>query len=166
VATPGSASANSYCTEAEADAYMEARLNSSLWTGTEPKKQALVEAQRELTALSYCGLRVDTTQALAWPRQWALNPDDPNYGYYDTTVVPQRLKDAQAELAFQFLKAGTTDVAALPPTVGVVQKVIDVLSTTYSEYSQPTGLARYPRVLAFLRPLLEGSGNNATVVRG
>ena len=170
-ATPGSASANSFLTETEQNAYMATRLNASVWTSTgvtctETEKSAMIEAQRELNALCYVGLRVATTQVLAWPRWWAPNPDDPTLGYYDSTVIPQRVKDAQAELAFQFLKAGTTDVASLPTTIGIIQKTIDDLSTTYSEYSQPTGLARYPRVMNVLGPLLEGTGSNAPVLRG
>lgn len=49
-ATVGGAASNAYCTVVEADAYLEARLNSSAWTGTEPKKIAVIEATRELSA--------------------------------------------------------------------------------------------------------------------
>jgi hypothetical protein len=173
-ASVGGASANSYATEAEVIAYMAARLNATNWTTitgstcTEDEKKALIEAGRELGAPTYIGARVTTTQALDWPRAWAMNPDSPvmAWSYYETTVIPRRVKNAQCELAFQFLKLGATDVAAPSPTAGILVKTIDVLSTTYSEYSQPLGLARFPRVLALLGPLLVGSGNDAAVVHG
>ena len=114
VATVGSASANSYVTLAECTTYMEARLNSDAFDDAvaDDQNRALVEATRELTVLPWDGLQVTATQALAWPRQWSRDPDSPVQDYFDTDVVPQRVKDATCELAFQFLKAGTTDLAA------------------------------------------------------
>ena len=171
-ASVGGAAANSYATEAEVIAYMATRLNASAWTTlsgsscTETEKAAMIEAQRELSVLQWAGTQASSTQALQWPRYWVSNPDDPWKYYYLSTVVPTRVKNAQAELAFQFLKAGTTDVAAVPSTQGIIQKTIDVLTTIYSEFNQPTGLARFPRVLNLVRPLLQGSGNTATVLRG
>ena len=162
VATAGSASANSYITLAEADTYMEARLNASAWetdATTDNQNRALVEATRELTTLFYQGQRADDTQALAWPRQNAIDPDRFSSGfYYETTEIPQRVKDATAELALEFIKAGTTDVAALPATDGVIQKTVDVLSTTYADPTRrKSGLARYPRVLKLIAPLLDSA---------
>jgi hypothetical protein len=154
-ATAGGAASNSYATVAEADAYLEARLNSAAWTGDEPKKQALVEAARELTALGYVGYRTSETQALAWPRFNAPDPDGTSdYAYYDTTEIPRRIKDAQCELALEFLRAGTSDIAGTDTNAGVIQKVVDVLSTTWQPGQRPQGLARFPRVQRLLEPLL------------
>ena len=167
VATVGSATANSFVTEAEAIAYVATRLNASSWTTvtgatcTETEKAALIESTRELSALAWKGQRVDSTQVLSWPRQWVENPDSPvgAWDFYATTVIPQRVKDAQCELALEFLKAGTTDVAALPSSDGVIQKTVDVLTTIWAEpHARVKGLARYPRVLALLRPLFENVG--------
>lgn len=173
VATAGSASANSFVTEVEQIAYMAARLNSSAWTTfsgttcTESEKSAMIEATRELSARAWVGLRSDDTQALSWPRQYAPNPDSAIGDYYATTAIPQRVKDATMELAFQFLNAGTTDVASLDPTQGITEKTVDVLTTRYAEpYARPQGLARYPRVLTLVRPLLVGVGNSVATVRG
>ena len=46
---------------------------------------------------------VPDTQALVWPRQWALDPDAawPDTTYFSTTEIPQRVKDACCELALQ-----------------------------------------------------------------
>lgn len=173
-ATVGGASSNSFATEAEVIAYMATRSNASAWTTvsgatcTASEQVAIIEATRELSTLAWEGLRVDTTQVLSWPRQYVVNPDDPNGNEYATTVVPQRVKDATAELAFQFLKAGTTDLAAQDATTGIVQEVIGPLSTTYAApYMRPTGLARYPSVMRFLRGLVAPSGGfTSRLVRG
>jgi hypothetical protein len=169
-ATAGSASANSFVTLAEAETYMEARLNATLWDAAteDTKNRALVEATREIDVLSYIGRSADDTQALSWPRQWAINPDDPDYNYFLTTDVPQRIKNAQMELAFQFIKQGTTDVAALDSNVGIKRKKIDVIETEYSDYNKAEGLSRYPRVLNYLMPLLDAGygGLVSQVIRG
>lgn len=171
VATAGSASANSFVTLAEANTFMEARLNASTWetdASDDTKNRALVEATREIGTLGYDGNRTDDVQALSWPRQWAVNPDDPNGDYYATTEIPQRVKDATMELAFQFVKAGTTDVAAQDSTAGITRKKIDVLETEYAEFGRASGLDRYPRVMNYIRPLLSmvSGGLMVEVVRG
>jgi hypothetical protein len=155
-ATVGGASANVYVTVVEADAYLEARLNSSAWTGTEPKKIALVEATREVSLARYQGNVAADTQALTWPRTGVVDPDaTSSYTEYASDVIPQRVKDATCELALEFLKAGTTDIAALDSKQNVIQKTVGPLSTTYSDPSQrATGIARYPRVMKLLSPLL------------
>ena len=174
VATVGSATANSYVTEVEQIAYMAARLNASSWTSitgstcTETEKAAMVEATRELTWLTWQGARTDSTQVLAWPRAWVSNPDSPNFAwnYYVSNIIPLRIKDATCELAFQFIKAGTTDIAALDPNLGVIDKKVSVLSTTYQPWQRPTGLARFPSVMRLVRPLLEAASFMTPLVRG
>lgn len=168
-ATAGGSSANSFVTLAEAASYVEGRLNASTWESTattDQKNRALVEATRELSARSWIGERTTTTQALAWPRQMAVNPDDPNSSYFSSSVVPQRVKDATCELAFQFIKNGTTDIAALDAAHGVRRKRIDVIETEYDNYQRPTGLDRFPSVLRYVRPLLTGSSRILPTVRG
>jgi hypothetical protein len=151
---------------------MATRLNASTWTSvsgttcTETEKAAMIEATREVSHLTFEGYRVTDTQALSWPRQWAHDPDSPTGDYFDTTEVPQRIKDATAELAFQFLKAGTSDLAALDASLGVVEKTVDVLTTRYQPYQRPTGLRRLPSVWRYLAPLLASSVNTTRLVRG
>ena len=174
VATVGSATANSFVTEVEQIAYMAAHLNASTWTSvsgstcTETEKAAMVEATRELSSMSWKGSRVDTTQILSWPRQWVEDPDTPNFAwsYFSTTVVPTRVKNAACELAFQFLKAGTTDIAAADPALGVIEKTVDVLTTRWNSYQRPTGMAGFPSVMRFIKPLLCGRSFQTPLVRG
>ena len=179
VETVGSASANSFVSVAVADAYLEARLNASAWTGTEPKKQALIEATREISAMAFTGYRVDEVQALSWPRFNAPNPDGSAaggaYGYYggysstavfDTTVIPQRIKDATCELALEFLKAGTTDIAVSPSTTGITEETVGPLTTRYAEpEKQEAGIWMYPRIVKLLAPLLENAAGQVRLTR-
>ena len=174
VATVGASDANSFSTEAEQIAYMATRLNATAWTTftgavcTESEKAAMIEATRELSALTgWLGYRVTTTQALALPRDLLLNPDDPTPGtYYLTTVIPQRVKDAACELAFQFLKAGTTDVAAASETAGIIEETVGPLTTRWASPSeQVQGLMRYPRVWTLIAPLLSTGASQVRLVR-
>ena len=170
VETAGSATANSYVTLAEADSFMEGRLNASTWetdASDDDKNRGLVEATRQISRLGYGGRRTDSTQVLSWPRQFAFDPDSPVQDYFTNTVIPQRVKDATMELAFQYIKAGTTDVAALDSTYNVSSKRIDVLETAYVEpWARARGLNRYPSVMQHIRPLLVGSGVSRPTVRG
>ena len=169
VATVGSASANSFITLAEADTYAEGRLNASTWDAATDDNQnrALVEATRLLSALTWEGTRVDTTQALSWPRSWAMNPDVTwfAWAYYATSAIPQRVKDATAELAIQFIKAGTTDVAGADPNQGVIEKTVDVLTTRCDGWARPQNLDRYPSVMRLIKPLLARAGASLRISR-
>ncbi len=168
VADVGSASANSFVTEDEADTYLEARTNSSAWTGTTAKQQALISATRALSRLSWQGQRVTSAQALAWPRVYVVDPDAA-FGttYIDQSIIPQWLKDATCELAFEVLRAGTTDLFALPSTEGVIEKTVGPLTTRYADPTmQKTGWQRYPSVWALIAPYLTTNGMQVPTVRG
>lgn len=169
VATVGSASANSFVTLAEMTTHMEGRLNSDTFDDatTDNQNRALAEATRELSALMWDGYRVDDTQALSWPRQWAYDPDSPTQDYFATTVVPERVKRATYELAFEFLKAGTTDIAALDSDRLIKREKIDVIETEYVDPGQrPKGLSRYPSVMREIAPLLTSPTLSTEVWRG
>lgn len=180
IATPGAANANSFATEAEFIAYAAARLNVPDGTTvdgtscTDNEKKALVEATRELTQLDYDGSRVTATQVLAYPRMYAFNPDTQSIfllgnvflRYFDSTVIPSRVRDATIELALEFLKAGTSDIAAADDSLGVIEETIDVLTTRWSpDIARPQGLARFPRVAALVTPLLSTQSGALTLSR-
>jgi hypothetical protein len=176
VATVGSASANSYVSQADATTALEGRLNSSAWTDatSDVKNRALVEAQAELQVLEWKGSRTDATQALAWPRQYVEDPDAPAdadldeapFPTFDDDEIPTRVKQAQIELAFQFVKAGTSDLAMPASSDGIKRKRVDVLETEYLDHRPTRGLSRYPRVMALIEPLLASGAGGITVTRG
>jgi len=173
-ASVGGQAANSFVTEAEAIAFAATRLNLIGWTtvagavATETEKAALIEATREISSLIFQGYRTDSSQALAWPRQVALNPDAGSsyYTLYDSGIIPQRVKDATCELAFEFLKAGTTDIATLDSSLDILRKKVDVVETDYAAPSQRAqGLGRFPRVMRPLSPLLGIASGQVRMVR-
>lgn len=161
-ASVGGVASNSFVDEPDAIAFAATRLNLAGWSTvsgtscTEDEKKALIEATRELSALLYQGYRSTNTQALSWPRYLAIDPDQSGCrSYFDPTVLPQRLIDATCELAIAFLAAGTTDIAAADDSLGIIRKTVDVLTTEWAAPSQRLqGLARFPRVMRLLSPLL------------
>lgn len=174
-ATTGGASANSFVTEAEAIAYMAARLNAGAWsttttggTLTELEKKALIEAARAFDLLGWEGTRSTDTQALAWPREYAVNPDatisDPatEYPYYANDVVPQRVKDAACEYALELLRANADSRDPLQLDTTPVKRRSRVEGAVDTEYFEPPrtprGWAAYPRIVALIGPLLESTG--------
>lgn len=100
-ATAAGASANSYVTLAEANAYFASRLGSSLWNDQddETKKAALVTAANHLEAQVYRGARATDTQRLAWPRSGVYRT-----GYLlPLATNPELIKQAQMEEALALL---------------------------------------------------------------
>jgi len=126
--TIGGAAANSYIDVAAADVYFDARLNTEAWTGatSDNKTRSLLMAATRLESENWLGSRVTTTQRLAWPRMYVQKVDGIGSGYgwgygggygwgygggygwlfgdvYLSTEIPQRVKDAQCELALALL---------------------------------------------------------------
>ncbi len=197
-ATVGGENSNSFMTEAEVDVYLDDRLNADAWNtldpGSDNRLRAMIEATRVLTRLNYVGLRVNDTQALSWPRSFAIDPDYPEVfefvegvggptplraaQYFAENEIPQRVKNAEAELALEFLKAGTVDLEGRTDAVGrtdrvVIRKKIDTLETQWaapgaasssSVHSEEhaTGLNRFPAVMREILPLLDVSSRRAS----
>jgi hypothetical protein len=105
-ATVGADDANSFVTLAEANTYFNARPDGACWSpaGAPEQQRALVYAGKQLNAMKWYGMRVDSEQAMAWPRAYVPIPD--GYTYFDTDVIPQQVKDAQCELALSVIEDG------------------------------------------------------------
>ncbi len=98
--TPGSASANSYTTVAEATTYHESRLSSSAWTDatTDNKTISLIMATRVLDQMTnWTGISVDQIQALNWPLDGMIDKNEVEF--IPVTEIPPELKEATAEFA-------------------------------------------------------------------
>lgn len=154
------AGADSYVAVTECDTYHSARGNSA-WTGTDAVKEAALRK-----AVAYLdghyrnrlkGVMVDpVNQLLAWPR-------------YDVVIdgvtlasdtIPQKLKDAQCELALIALSAD------LAPNVsaGIKREKVDVLETEYFACAL-AGATVYTAVNNLLATLLKPI-NSSDLVRG
>ena len=134
----GAVDSNSYETKAEADAYFGTRLFSDDWDNADAPEKALMMATRVLdimaqphkvlipasggvpahykTFAQWSGAPATITQKLAWPRTGMF---DGNGNAISSAIIPQALKDALSELAFQLLREDRTldsDISALGVT--------------------------------------------------
>lgn len=127
VATASSASANAFCTLAEAEAYMETLVYATAWSNKtdQQKIAALITSARWMNTLKWKGVRGSQAQSMAWPRcagGWTVNlggftPNANGYlldqdGYQVAAdAVPTCVKNANAQAALDFM---TKDRAADP----------------------------------------------------
>jgi hypothetical protein len=108
---------NSYVEIADADTYFETRIDSANWFDAtdEVKEQALVTATQLVDDHAWIGSAVSSSQALAWPRNYATY-NDPRLGMQvtiDEATVPNQVKIAVYEQALHLINnedllAGTT----------------------------------------------------------
>ena len=109
-ATLGGASANSYVTVAEADAYFATSFGRTAWgsASAENKEIVLIESTRLLDLLvSWKGYVKSDTQALRWPRTYVPNIDGRYLeSYISDSIVPKDVKNAVFELAYSLLSNG------------------------------------------------------------
>lgn len=109
IATAGGATSNSYVTLVEAEAFFDNRVGSSDWFDSAEQEQSILQACFILDQFDYIGDRATTTQALEWPRItndfWdSYNDEFP----YTSTEIPQKLKNAQCEIALWLAQTGGT----------------------------------------------------------
>ncbi|MGT2429251.1 DnaT-like ssDNA-binding protein [Cupriavidus basilensis] len=158
--TPGSPTADSYVSVAEADAYWIKR-SSAAWVAaaTTLKESTLVRATSFVDAENaWKGVRRTSTQALSWPRYdvmvdgYLLLPD----------VIPARVKDAVCELA---LKALAGDIApdVLPDVV--TETTVGPITKKYAPAKQNGGQKRYAYVDSLLAPLVSGGSGQIKLTR-
>jgi hypothetical protein len=118
----GKVDANSYADVAEGDAFHEAHLYATDWTGASAgnKAIALVFATRLVDAhYQFRGFKAHDTQALQWPREFARDDDalrtrgiaglSQRDEYFADNIVPKLLRDATIETARELIKSNRTD---------------------------------------------------------
>ena len=155
-ATAGAATANSYASVAEADAYLAVRGDTSTWTAltTGEKESKLQWAAIYIDTLTFKGTRSTSTQALQWPRIGVWDRDG-----FEVDGIPQALKNAQAEMAFQLIANDWTQ--GLGPVTN------ETLSVGSISLGRETHRAFPAPVLALLRPFLASiPGASGRLVRG
>ena len=162
----GLSTANSYLSVANADTYHSNVTRSDDWSGATVavKQNALIVATQYLDIRyqgRWRGYRASGTQALAWPR--ASVEDDDGY-VLDSTALPQKLKDACAELALRVV-LGDDLLGTVTETGEVVSESVTVGPISESKSyagGKPYGY-EYPKLDALVRGLI-AAGN--TVIRG
>lgn len=162
----GKTNANSYLSVSDADTYHSNVTQSAAWAGAAlaTKQSALIVATQYLDARYggiWRGYRANELQALAWPRY--CGEDDDGYAIDDDSL-PQKLKDACAELALRVvLGDALLGVVTSPGVVASESKSVGPVSrTTTYVGGRPHGY-QYPKVDALLRSLVAPSGR---VIRG
>lgn len=165
-ATLSGASANSYVTLAEADAYFETVPDSSTWTdkADDAKNRAIISATRWIDALSFYGDRCTTTQALKWPRdEYKVDGID-----LACTFIPEPVKIATYELA-RALANDTDAITGSTGTTGLYDEVkLGDLQVKYKDSSMTPGVINnvfdvYPWLQSYLGPYCMGGATNYAV---
>ena len=116
----GSATAESYATVAQADAYLAARGHTA-WADleTDVKEQSLRKATEYMFAaysLRWAGYRMTATQALDWPRAYVPRvPAMTGTLYYADNAVPVEVQRACAELALRGVPIASRWTTPIPP---------------------------------------------------
>lgn len=160
----GSATAESLCGVADADAYHAAR-GTTLWATltTAEKEQALRRATDHMGQtyrMRWAGYRAKVAQALDWPRYDVPKPDTSVgrlMAYYDDDVVPVEVRNACAELAF---RAASGELAA-DQGQAVTERTVGPITTKYAPGSVAT--KRYVAVDRLLAPLLTDGGSSSAL---
>ncbi len=109
VATVKGASSNAYILRADAQSYLDGRLNVTQWTDASPadKDRALIQATSRLEVEEYVTAPTTTTQRLKWPRSGVADGDA---NIYANDVIPRVVEEATCELALAYLK-GEVDLS-------------------------------------------------------
>ena len=165
------ASSNSYVTLAEANSYFETTPESSTWDNKtdDQKNRSLISATRWIEGLNFFGERCDDGQALQWPRNnYSVDSVD-----FACSVIPEKIKQAQYELA-RALANDPDAITGNKGTAGVAKEVeLGELKVKYNEASLATGTVNnvfdvYPWLQSYLGPYcLGGSGSyQVRVLRG
>ena len=156
-ATLGGASANSYVTLADADAYFETTPDSTNWDDktNDQKNRALISATRWIDALSFYGDRCSETQALKWPRE-DYKVDGIELA---CTLIPVGIEVATYELA-RALANDTDAITGNTGTTGIYDEVeLGELKVKYNKTSQTSGVINnvfdvYPWLQTYLLSLI------------
>jgi hypothetical protein len=184
VTTPGSASADSYATVAEANTHFIAR-GITTWTGTDTVKENAL--RRATTYLDnqyrgrFVGIAATQTQALAWPRTdgnrdpWHLSFTYPlvdiNGFQIAIDAVPTQIKNACIEVALLALTG-----VSLEPTLtrgGAIKSIGKSVGPLRKDITYVDGapvVDRYLVIEGLLRGLVTStpgaSSGNVKLVRG
>lgn len=165
----GLATAETYCTVAEATTYFS-NIGNAAWAALASdaiREQSLRKAVAFMLGRyrsRWAGYRKTTTQALDWPRSLVPIKDAPDlYGgsasYYDDASVPTAVKNACASLALR--AASATLLADQSRTKKSV--TIGPITTVYDDVAGQATI--YAEVDAMLAIYLKNSGNQVAMVR-
>lgn len=151
-ATPGGSSADSYLDVTDADTYFSNRLYDTEWTSatTDQKERALKWATKILEKKPWIGGKAYSDGSLRWPRTDVYDLDGVALS---STVIPDWLEEATAELALQLLiENRTTD----PDTAGFKRIKADVIELEVDKYDNKDVIPEF--VYSIIDPYIHAEG--------
>ena len=165
-ATLKGASANSYVTLAEANAYFETTPNDTNWNNKndDKKNRALITATRYINDFELYGKRCTLAQALKWPRK-DYKVDGVKI---DCTFIPDEVKVATFELA-RALANNPDALVGSKGTDGTYEEVkLGDLEVKYSSDSLNPGMVNtildvFPWVSTYLSAYTLTSSSNRAI---
>jgi hypothetical protein len=177
VTTVGGSTSNSYLSLVDFAALADDGPLAAVYTAAsvDERTRALLQATARLDLEVWTGVRVSQSQRLAWPRNYAIDPDRTNTNvgstyarpydmvvYLPSTTIPDRIRSGCAELALQILQAGPgVDLFARDDTRDYTRAKLDVLEVEYAPgRSREDALTNYPRVSRAITPLLDARTAN------
>lgn len=151
--------ANTYLTLAEYETYIDERGLTDA-TSDDAKTGRIIQSMDYLESKNprYQGKKATREQSLVWPR----------YGVYvkgysvNTDVIPQNLKDAQAQLVYD---SASSAIYQVGDGKEVVRKKIDVIEKQYAETGDTNPQNTFTKVEALLKPLYKQGGAFGVVLR-
>lgn len=158
-ATVGTVTANSYLTEAEADAYFDGHFAPNPWLKSQIRLVLLVHSTRLLDQyMDWDGFRVnpEATQSLEWPRTGVLDVLD--------TIIPSRVKNAVCELASYLAINGVSEDFAEVEKIRVGPITID-LNTDRLGFLLPPLVSRMLNHLGSAKSLPQNTISSVALVR-
>ena len=159
----GSATANSYCTVAEANAYHDFHVAETVWesaagASNNVQVRALVMATRLLDEqYDWIGTKATAEQALRWPRVGAMDRDGYPIAYDE---LPRDLIRATAELA-RYLLAGNRFDAIDDAQSGIEEVRAGSVMVKFTQATQPMVIPA--SVAAMLAALASGMAGDLSV---
>ena len=157
----GLPNSNTYVTVEEFEAYAADRLET---LPAEGKESLLIRAMDYLESITdWKGVRITSTQALAWPRSGVVVDGFP----FDKTKIPTLLKRAQMQLG---IEAMSYDLMPSTDGYAVAMEKVDVIEVEYAtggrlSGSSPPAVPSFPKVDALLGPLRTSLGMRLRGVR-
>lgn len=147
----GSATAESYISESDADTYHSNRGNTAWAALSTAEKEILLRKATEYLdgKYSWLGSKYTAAQALQWPRSGAIVD-----GFtVDNNVIPAKLQQATAEVA---LLENSASLTSSQDRGGKVKRTkVDVIETEYMD-GAPSATV-YPKINVLLRGLYASS---------
>lgn len=152
------ATANSYASVAEFDAYLANRLDAPTFANEEAKQYVLIAGTKRLEAEKYLGSRSNADSILSHPRNGY--PDNDGFSYSDG-VIPEDVKNALFETAIYI---NSNDIVAPIDTLNYTEARVGELEAKFKSNQISINDTLTSAVWQYLAPFLDytASGNRVT----